>query len=131
MAILYDSFLVLALLFVTAAIITGLNYGITHHPLTSWQNQFLLFPILYAVTFLFFGLFWTLNGQTLGMQSWNIKLVPLEGNQITWQQAIVRFLTATISFLSFGLGYIVFLFNKEKMTWHDQWSKTRLIFLKK
>ena len=66
-AIVYDLFLLTAVLFVATAIALPLNAGAAF---TSGQY---LYPVyLLAVSFLFFGWFWTHGGQTLGMRAWKI-----------------------------------------------------------
>ena len=44
---------------------------------------------------LFYGYFWRLKGQTLGMQAWRIRLRSLKGEHITYRQVLLRCLGAT------------------------------------
>jgi uncharacterized RDD family membrane protein YckC len=48
------------------------------------------------------------------------------GNRVTWQQALVRYLAALVSWLALGLGFIWSLFDRERKTWHDRLSGTEL-----
>jgi uncharacterized RDD family membrane protein YckC len=126
LAILYDSLLLLALFFVaTAAVMRIFNHGETiqsGQPL-SW----LLTPLLLLISFLFYGWFWTHGGQTLGMKSWKMKLVQRNGETITWPVALVRFMTAMLSWTVFGLGFLWSLFDSRNRTWHDLASGSELL----
>ncbi|MGI8740131.1 MAG: RDD family protein [Gammaproteobacteria bacterium] len=77
-------------------------------------------------SFLFFGWFWTHGGQTLGMSTWRFRVIQNNGATITWSQALLRLLTAAISWLLFGAGFLWCLFNREKLALHDIVSGTRL-----
>ncbi len=82
---------------------------------------------LISICFLFYAWFWTHGGQTLGLRAWKIKVLTLDQKPISWSQALLRFITATLSWTVFlGLGFIWVLFNKNKLSWHDQLSKTAL-----
>ncbi|MES9969830.1 MAG: RDD family protein [Candidatus Thiodiazotropha sp.] len=123
-AMLYDSLLLIALLFVTTAIITlplGNPSGIT-----LLIFQFFVFEI---IPLIFFTGFWTRGGQTLGMRAWRLKLVRMDGADITWMDAFRRHLAALFSLLAFGLGFIWILVDPQKFAWHDRLSQTRLIII--
>lgn len=92
-----------------------------------------LFPALLLVTFLFYYWFWTHGGQTLGMRAWRIQVIDarLDGTPPHWIKCITRFISAIISLLVFGLGYIWALFDSNKDTWHDRLSGTRTLEIPK
>ena len=71
--------------------------------------------------------FWVFGGQTLGMKTWKIRVVDLNGYAIGWQRSLLRMVYATLSTLTFGFGFIYALFDKQNRTWHDILSKSRLI----
>jgi len=85
---------------------------------------------LLAVVVLYFIVPWKIRGQTLGMQSWKIKVVQNAGELITWGQAVKRIIFSTFSFLSLGLGFLWSIFDREKLAWHDRLSKTKIVHLK-
>lgn len=74
------------------------------------------------VPFLYFGYFWTNSGQTPGMKVWKIKLINQFGTNISWMQALIRFLGA-----GFGLSLIWILFDKQNLALHDHFSRSRLM----
>jgi uncharacterized RDD family membrane protein YckC len=122
-AIFYDFLLLAAVLFVATAIVLPLNAG---QAFTSRQIAYPLY--LLAVSFSYYGWFWTHGGQTLGMKSWHIKVRTFNGEMLTWRQALFRFLGALLSWCCFGLGFAWIIADKNKLGWHDYWSKTALIF---
>jgi len=90
----------------------------------------LMLALWVVVITVFFYWFWSRIGQTLGMQSWRLKIVQKNGKPITFTQAFIRLLVAPISLSLFGLGYLWCLFG-EKQTWHDIASNTRVLLLPK
>ena len=116
LATLYDALLLLALLFVTTVVLMILNQGTLQ---TGQLLSYLRLPVYITVSFLFFGWFWTHGGQTLGMKTWKMQLVQDNGNAVTWPVALVRFVTAMLSWAAFGLGFLWSLFDSRNRTWHD------------
>lgn len=84
---------------------------------------------LFILTFGFFAFFWLRTGQTLGMQAWRIRVQNENGTAMSPTQALMRFLCAALSIVSLGLGYIWMLFSKNKVTWHDQFSDTVVVYI--
>jgi len=127
-AMLYDSLLLLAIL---------MMMSFPYVWLTGGGKQGLIVHTLYqiyllAIGFLYFGGFWVRGGQTLGMRTWNIKLVRAGGGgPVTWNIALKRFGFALVSLLCLGLGFFWILFDRDKLAWHDRWSGTRLVRLAK
>lgn len=85
---------------------------------------------LSLIGFLYFILPWKIKGQTLGMQSWKIKLVQSNGQPVFLGQAILRMMYSFLSWLPLGAGYLWSLIDQEKLAVHDRLSRTKLISLK-
>ncbi len=120
-AIFYDSLLLFSvLLFATIPALIFADGEAIKHDNRLFQIYLLLISILYFI------LPWKVRGQTLGMQSWKIKLVQETGEPINWWQAIKRILFSSLSWFPAGLGYIWSLFDREKLAWHDRLSQTKL-----
>lgn len=136
-AMFYDTWLVLGILFVTGAALIAIRVITQGAPLEgehalSGAWKFPTFIIMLLVTAYFFAYFWVNNKQTLAMQAWRIQVVDdVTGNSISWKQAIIRLLAAFASAACFGLGYLWILVDKDKKSWHDHASGTRLILLAK
>lgn len=92
-------------------------------------------PLLTALMILaiygFFGLFWTLRGQTLGAQAWRVRVQQPDGRSITWRQSIIRVTIGLLSWLCGGLGIWWALWDKQSRTWHDIASGTQTVVLPK
>lgn len=130
LAIIYDLFLLAAWLFIAEILPVALNHGNAISRDNGLIVFYLLHPLyLLIMCFAFLGWFWTHGGQTLGMKTWKLKLISLQGGNMSWRQAGLRFVTALFSWLCGGLGFIWSLFDKEKRCWHDILSETRMISL--
>lgn len=116
-AMIYDAFLIFAVLFVAAAIPIAFNRGAVSGPLF---NLYLLFTV-----FTFYAWFWHKSGQTLGMRAWKIRIVSEFGGNPSWGFCYLRLMFALLSLLCFGLGYFWRLFKP--YTWHDKLSQTSII----
>ncbi len=124
-ALLYDSLLLLAVLFIATAILLPLTDGaaFSHNP---FLTTYLLF-----ISFFFYSWFWMHGGQTLGMRSWKLQLRNINPGPITLWQALLRFMVAIPSLLLLGTGYLWMLIDRDKLTWHDRYSETRIVQLDK
>ena len=91
----------------------------------------LLSTLLVMSLFGFFAKFWTHNGQTLGMQVWGLRIQNADGSAITLWQAQLRFVVAIGSWLCLGLGFLWVLWDKDKRSWHDIYSESRVVQLPK
>lgn len=130
-ALLYDSLLLAALWFVTAALVLAASRGLLSLPDRPLWLLYLLRAGLLLVTFLFWAGFWTHGGQTLGMRAWRLKLVGDTGGPISWRQAVGRFLAAFVSLAPLGLGYLWILIDPQRRAWHDRLSGTWVVVLPK
>ncbi len=90
-ALLYDTLLVVALLFIAtfAALPFTEGEAITHESLG--DMAYLYQGWLLAVAFGYFGSCWVRGGQTLGMRAWRIRLVSASGSSPGWRSAVLRF----------------------------------------
>lgn len=124
-AIVYDAFLLGAVLFVAAIPFAVAAAGRPMSPLTLRLFQ----VYLLAVAAAFFIGFWLHGGQTLGMRAWRLQIRAADGAALTWRQAWLRFAYALVSWTALGLGFAWSLIDRERCTWHDRWSRTRLVQL--
>lgn len=124
----YDAFLLLALWFLSTAVLVALNGGEALPPLMA---QLILLPFIFIVSCTFYSWFWIHSGQTLGMKTWKIRLVSEQGKAVDLKQSLLRILAALLSISCLGLGYIWLLFDKRRCTWHDHLSRTRVIDVSK
>ncbi len=133
-AMVYDSFLVVAITMFYAAIHVFVKvqiFGAAHieQSSTAGGDPLMLLGI-FASLYLFFYWFWSRNGQTLGMQAWRLRVEQLDGSIVTAKQALLRFIVAPVALLCGGLGYWWAL-GKAKRSWPDIASNTRVVLLPK
>ncbi len=132
MAMVYDTLLVVALWMVIAAISVALNGGEAISIESSPRATVALFnSALFCATFLFFGFFWTRNGQTLGMLAWRLRVQTMAGGRLSWGQSLVRFMLAIPSLGLFGIGFLWMLLTDERLALHDRWSSSCVVQLPK
>jgi len=118
-AMVYDSLLIFALLFMATSILLIFNQGEAIKSNPSF-NLYLVF-----IVFTYYAWFWNKSGQTLGMRVWKIRIISeLDGNP-GWRTSFLRLSLAVVSLLCLGLGYFWRLFRP--YTWHDKLSQTRII----
>lgn len=128
MAMLYDSILLAGILFLAATpIVLATGGQVSATPLARFGFQ----TYLLGVIFLFYGWFWTHGGQTLGMRAWRLRTVAANGAPVDWARAAKRFLFAIVSVGACGAGILWMLVDRDRLAWHDRWSKTRIVMLAK
>jgi len=122
-AILYDSLLLLSVLFVATALILPFNAG------QDFGNHQIFYSFyLLIISFVFYGWFWTHGGQTLGLRAWKLQVLTFDRQPITWLQAFERFSIAIVSWGVLGLGFLWSIMNEKKYCWHDTLSKTAIFY---
>jgi uncharacterized RDD family membrane protein YckC len=142
-AMVYDSLLIIAILFISTAIALIFNDGnaIESSPVFSFY--------LLLIIFIFYSWFWSKSGQTLGMRVWKIRIISEFGGNPSWSICFLRLFSAIIFPMAFwGINYIFSLFEDNNIimsitlivfllgylwrlfkpyTWHDKMSQTSII----
>ncbi len=121
-AVFYDG-LLLTGLFMVLTLILVLARGGEAIPAGSWWFGIALL----GTNFLFFGFAWTRGGQTLGAQAWGLRVAALDGGDLNWRQAAIRYLAAWLLLVPPGLGFIWAWWDPERLCWHDRLSGSRVI----
>jgi len=128
---LYDALLLLAIVLIATALFLPLNGG---EAFTADQDPVLEFAYrctVFAIVVVYCGYCWTRSGQTIGMLAWRISVEREDGGRLTWRDSLLRVAGATVSLLAVGLGYVWLLFDPQRRTWHDRWTRTRVVVLSK
>jgi uncharacterized RDD family membrane protein YckC len=97
--------------------------------ITSGILQFLVAGaavVLLAATYFIF--FWTLLGQTPGKMLLGLRIVSTEGKEITFGQALRRYIGYYLSALVFYIGYLWVLVDNRRQGWHDKFAGTIVIY---
>jgi uncharacterized RDD family membrane protein YckC len=132
-AMLYDSLLVFAIWIIVGFVVFsafGLEQARTIEGDTVVLDplvRYTLFCAMLLSAWLFFGFFWTHSGQTLGMQAWRIRVVNERDQAISWRQVTLRFLVAPPALLLGGIGYWWSLFDRQRRSWPDLASGSRIV----
>lgn len=125
-AILYDFLLLFGLGALTTTLFVIVRGGESVEP-GNLPHQLTLLIVFYA----FFVGFWTKSGSTLGMLAWGLRVEGANQQLPTVSEATIRFFVAIISWIPAGLGFLWQLWDKDRCTWHDRASDTRLMYYPK
>lgn len=123
LALLYDFFPALGLWFVVGALAVQVNGGepVYGDTVAGWLELL----ALWLVTGVYAVLSWRRGGQTLGMRPWRLRVVA-DGEVPTWRALLIRYGVGTVSLLLAGLGFWWAWIDRERLTWHDRVSGTRM-----
>lgn len=121
---LYDGLVVLALSFALALGFI-LLFGDASHGLKRYALQL----FLWLGVGLYFVWCWRKSGQTLAMQTWQLKLSHGQANLLNWPQALIRYALASLSLAAFGLGFVWALFDRDGLFLHDRLLNSRITFV--
>jgi uncharacterized RDD family membrane protein YckC len=77
---------------------------------------------------IYFGLFWTLGGQTLGQYAMGLRVVRLDGKRMTFWRSLVRWIGYFVSFLALGIGYLWVLWDDRRQGFMDKLAKTVVVY---
>ncbi len=133
LALLYDFFPVLALWFVLSAAFTAAHTFLGHH--AARENlapfsalQWLLWALCWLVTGLYAVASWRRGGATLGMRPWRLRVVSAaDGGNAPVAALWRRYAVGTLSLLFAGAGFWWAWFDRDRLTWHDRASGTRML----
>jgi uncharacterized RDD family membrane protein YckC len=126
-AMLYDLLLVIALLFIVTALFLPFTGGEAITPERSLVIERIYQAVLLFVVVVFFCVFWTWRGQTVGMLAWRLRVERSDGTLLTWRDALLRLGGACVSLAALGLGYFWIWIDRDGLAWHDRWSGTRVV----
>ena len=123
--------LIVNLSLVTATALLSVIATVFGADFTELSNQILAVG---AFTWFFFGsvylfVFWSLSGQTPGMQFLNIRIEHEGTNHIGPQPALRRLVGFWLSAIPFGLGFIGVLLKVDRRGWHDRMGHTVVYYI--
>jgi len=75
----------------------------------------------------YFVVFWTWRQTTIGGIVFNLKVVRLDGQPLSFGVVAVRALSSIFSLLVFGLGFFWASWDEERQSWHDKIAGTTVI----
>ena len=131
LALVYDMWPVIAMWMVASLVFT-VGYTISGH--ASRENiapfsalQWGLWLVCWLITGAYALLSWRRGGQTLGMRPWRLRVVDPHGERPSWRALMLRYAVGTISLGLAGLGFWWAWIDRDRLTWHDRVSGTRMV----
>lgn len=86
------------------------------------------FPLWFAI---YNVAMWATKGTTIGGIICGLKVVRLDDRPLDWGVAIVRGLSAFLSLVVAGLGFIWVAFDDDRQSWHDKIAGTTIVLVPK
>lgn len=133
LALFYDFWPVLALWMLVSGVFT-VGYTLAGH--AQRENiapfsplQWLLWLCCWGVAGVYATASWRRGGQTLGMRPWRLHLRSIDGGLPSRAALWRRYAMGTLSLLLGGLGFWWAWADRDRLTWHDRFSGTRLVRL--
>lgn len=130
LALFYDLWPVAALWMIASLAFTVLyaasGHGVRENipPWSAWQ--WALWATCWLITGAYAVLSWRRGGQTLGMRPWRLRVTAPDGAPAPLRALLVRYAVGTLSLLPAGLGFWWAWLDRDRLTWHDRASRTRL-----
>lgn len=128
-SVIYDGLIMLGLLMIAGALALPINNLLTGDPSNGSHPIFQLYLLI--VFFGYYLYFWSRSGQTVGMKAWRIKLIPINGDRLTWHQMALRMLAAVPAYSLLCLGAVWQYWDRDQLNWQDRASGTKLVYLGK
>jgi uncharacterized RDD family membrane protein YckC len=94
--------------------------------LAVWMDQ--AAPVLYPVFLLYEVLLTGRYGATIGKMAVGARVTLEDGSPIGYTRALLRWLAARLSDLTFGFGYLLIALRPDKRALHDLLAATRVIY---
>lgn len=130
LALVYDALPVLALWMLIGAVFT-VGYYLAGH--AARENipafsplQWLEWLCCWLATGAYAVMSWRRGGQTLGMRAWRLRVRDASGAPADVSALCKRYAVGTVSLLLGGLGFWWAWIDRDRLTWHDRASNTRL-----
>jgi uncharacterized RDD family membrane protein YckC len=67
---------------------------------------------------------------TFGKKFFDIQVVNLQEEKITFVQASLRYLLCTLHYVTYGVTLLWIFFNKKRLSLHEQLTKTQVVRIK-
>ena len=135
LAMIYDALPVLALWLLVGAVFT-VGYTLAGHPVHENIRpfsalQWLEWLCCWLIAGAYAVLSWRRGGQTLGMRPWRLRVTDPQGDPAATGALAKRYAWAALSLLLAGAGFWWAWFDRDRLTWHDRLSGTRMRRLEK
>lgn len=131
LALSYD-FWPVAALWMLASAAFNIAYSMAGHAEREFIAPFTALGwLLWVVCWLIAGIYavasWHRGGQTIGMRPWRLHVLTPQGERAASRALVVRFVVGTASLLLAGAGFWWAWIDRDRVTWHDRASGTRMV----
>ncbi len=121
--LIYEALVVIALsLAVTTIFVLSLGEA------TIGIKRYLLQFFLWLTVGVYFIWCWQKKGQTLAMQTWQLKLLDQDEQLLSLKAAIARYVLASLSLMIFGVGFLWAIVDRDRRFLHDKLLKNKIIY---
>jgi uncharacterized RDD family membrane protein YckC len=111
----------------TAAGVAGLVLGMYSPEAEEISTRFVVAAGL-LVSVLYYVVSWAKGeGQTIGNFTCMMRVVGMNGAQLGWGRALLRYLGFYVSGLVLSIGFLWAAFDKRRQGWHDKIARTYVI----
>ncbi len=128
-ALVYDAFLLTALLMIFTAAALFFTHGAAVVPATAGNWAYVYRLGLVLVIAGYYALNWRRSGQTLGMRAWRLRTVSDSGQTLSWSAVILRECFGVIAWAPAALGVLWLYLDPDRLALHDRLSKTQVVHL--
>lgn len=105
--------------FALDAILVAIVNGVLD--LTNRDGAFVILLVTYHVVF------WAWKGTTIGGIICQLRIVRVDGQSLTFSDALVRALTGVFSAGALGIGFLWILRDEQRQSWHDLVAGTYVV----
>ena len=131
LSLLYDFWPVAAVWMLVSTVFTvaytasghGLRENIAPFSLLQW----LLWLCCWLASGAYAVISWSRGGQTLGMRPWRLHVTGTGDTPASFKALSVRYIVGTVSLLRVGIGGWWAWLDRDRLTWHDRASGTRMV----
>jgi uncharacterized RDD family membrane protein YckC len=131
-ALIYDGFLLLALLMIfTAAslLFTRGHLAVTRESSGGWFYAYRAGEV--GVIAAYYIVNWIHSGQTLGMRAWRLRAVSDLGEPLDGRSALLRFICGFLAWPPAALGVLWLYLDPDHLAIHDRLSRTRVVLVRR
>lgn len=96
--------------------------------ISSWISGIIAMITLFAMLWLYPTLFWMVNGQTFGKRIMGLRVVRMNGKEMSFARGLLRVLGYLLCAAPLFLGFIWVIFSNKRRGWHDMLAGTCVIY---
>ncbi|NOX62450.1 MAG: RDD family protein [Chloroflexi bacterium] len=84
--------------------------------------------ILALIPVLYYGVSWTLAGQSIGKGLVGVRIVQTDGRPLSFLRSVWRYVAYAFSFAPLGLGFLWIAIDDRRQGFHDKLARTYVIY---